>query len=297
MKDSLRIPIIYNPVAGRRKFRRLRKVVEALEAKGFNPVVWETERSGDAERLARKVSVSNAYSIVAAGGDGTINEVVNGLDSEPPPFGVIPLGTANVFASEIGIPLSSEGVASVIAAGRTRRISLGAVNDRMFLQMASVGFDSHVVANVNLRIKRRVGRGAYILSAFRSLFSYGYPVLEGAVDDAPFDARWVVVCNGRLYGGRFVLAPDADPERESLEIILFPRPGAWNAFRYGVALRRTRILNLPDARHLAAPQITVDCPEGIPVHADGDVVSRTPAVIRVSETWLDVLAPSKSKQD
>lgn len=287
-----RILVVHNPAAGRRRRRRFEEVLRRLRAAGIEPVVRATEGPGHAERLARGAARADFRAVVAAGGDGTLNEAANGLGAGSPPLGVIPLGTANVFAWEMGIPPVPGAVAAAIAGGRTRTVRPGEVNGRRFLQMAGIGFDARAVAGVDPALKRRFGKGAYVWSGLRTLLRRPFPPLRGEVAGAPFEARSLIACKGRLYGGRFVMAPDADPGRASFEVVLMPRGGTAAMLRCGAALALGRLSRLPGVRCVAAPEVAVTDPPGEPVQADGDIVARTPATVRITAAPLEVLAPA-----
>ena len=169
-----RILIIVNPAAGRPRAaeRRLRRFVAALERQGCRVMLRRAGSClGDAERLAREAE-SDFDAIVAAGGDGTLNAVVNGLIGSPTPIGVLPLGTVNVLAREIGLPRRSEELASLIVESPVRAIWPGRIAGRAFLMMASAGFDSETVAAVHPVLKARAGRFAFAWAAFVRLWNY-----------------------------------------------------------------------------------------------------------------------------
>ena len=116
------------------------------------------------------------FDVVAiAGGDGTINEVLNGIDVNAPPVAIIPIGTANVLAAEIGLETKPKVIADTITSGCPQPINLGIANGQRFAVMASMGFDAEVVSNVNLSLKRYFGKGAYALEALRQLLTYSAP--------------------------------------------------------------------------------------------------------------------------
>ncbi len=152
--------IIHNPTAGRRRTRFYDAVAAALEERGCRLTVRETSGPESATELARAAAAEPFEAVVAAGGDGTINEVVNGLAGAPMPLGLIPLGTANVLAAEIGLPRRPESVAAALIEGALRSAYIGRANGRAFAMMAEVGFNAHVVHGIDLGLKRWVGRAA-----------------------------------------------------------------------------------------------------------------------------------------
>ena len=287
--------IVYNPTAGGRRGRhRFRATLRHLQRLGCRWTVRETAGPGDAERLVREADadpVATYDLVVAAGGDGTVNEVIAGLDGSEVPLGLVPLGTANVLAAEIGLGRRPAAMAAAIAGGRTRPIHLGIVNDRRFAVMAGIGFDAHVVTGVTPALKRVLGRAAYVWRSLCELLrgpTAGYRV---TIDDRIFEASTVIVANGHFYGGRYVCAPEARLEEPLLHVVLFESSGRWNALRYLLAMLTGRLARLPDVQVIATETLTVDGPPGEPVQADGDVVAVLPARFSVDPATLPLLRP------
>lgn len=294
-----RFLVIHNPVAGARRTRRLRAVLEALERRGAKEVtVQATGGRGDAESMARAVGAGAFDVVVAAGGDGTINEVINGLAARgrvdggggaPVALGIVPLGTANVLASELGLPLDPVGVAEVLAEGVARPIHLGVANGRCFAMMAGAGLDAEVVERVSPRLKRRIGKGAYVVETLARLAAYRDSRYRVTVDGVVTEVASVIVAKGHFYAGRFVCAPDARLEDPSLHVCLFPGAGRWNAIRYIWGVTAGRLSHFRDYRVVTAQRVTIEGPESDPVQGDGDVIARLPVEITLAPWTLPVL--------
>jgi YegS/Rv2252/BmrU family lipid kinase len=290
-----RILVIYNPSAGQWRRRRLKATLRGLEALGCTLTLHETTRPGDAEVTAAGLSAKDFDVVVAAGGDGTINEVANGLiksTSLIPPLAIIPLGTANVLAQEIGLRGQPDAIALAIADGDRQSVHLGLANGRHFIMMAGVGFDAHVVANVDLALKRRTGKIAYVLETLIQALRYGFPACRVTIDGKSFDARSVVVCNGRHYGGPFIAAPEANLGTATFEVCLLERGGWAHMMRYSAALVMGRLSTLPDVRILSGRRIRIDGQKGLPVQGDGDIIAALPVEIEVAEKTLDLIVPN-----
>jgi YegS/Rv2252/BmrU family lipid kinase len=289
-----RLQVIYNPVAGQRHGVRLRRTFQALERAGASLTVIETQRAGDAERAAAKASCADADILIAAGGDGTINEVVNGLMSAPgpvPPLGIIPLGTANVLAKEIGLKLAGRKIAAAILAGSRVNIYPGRANGRYFLMMCGVGFDAEVVAHVDPALKRRTGPFAYLAEALNQSRRYPFETCGGEIDGTPFEARWVVVCNGSRYGGPFVAAPAASLTEPGFSVCLL-NGARFDIARYGWALAMGRLKHQPDVRILPAHRVRVDSPVGCKVQGDGDIIASLPVEIVAADRPIELVVPA-----
>lgn len=292
-RPGRRLLIIFNPTAGLRRRARLQRVLDRLAAYGCQITLRETETAGHAEALAAAADPLHYDIVVAAGGDGTINEVANGLATLPLPLAIIPLGTANVLAAEIGLPTEPAQVGEAIACGATQPIVLGAANGRRFIMMAGAGFDAHVVNEVSVPLKRWLGKGAYVAAFLHQLFAFRFPSYRVRVDGIDFRAGSVIVANGRFYAGRFVAAPGADLCRPQLEVCLFERCGRLATIGYALALLTGRLPRLQSYRMItAANTVEILGAPGEPVQGDGDVIGRLDARIEVIPAALQLIMPS-----
>ncbi|TAN45004.1 MAG: diacylglycerol kinase family lipid kinase [Rhodospirillales bacterium] len=287
-----RIAVIFNPTAGRRHGWRFQATVERLEGQ---VTLYRTTKPGDATEMASSMVGEGIDVVVAAGGDGTINEVVNGMAGSSLALGIIPLGTANVMAHELGIGTRPDKVAAAINSGKRRRLHLGRVHSadqpggRLFVLMAGAGFDAQVVADVSSALKRHTGVLAYVVETIGGAMKYPFPKLSVNVDGHAHEAVTAVVCNGPLYGGPFVAAPKADLTKPGFEVRLLLRPGLRNVLRYGAALVMGRLDTLPDALSVLGSKVVIDGPVGAPVQGDGDILAHLPATITVADETVDVL--------
>ena len=274
-----RLLVIYNPIAGRRRQRFLSRVIEAMERRGASIRLEPTNARGHAETMARAAATDGRTDrLVVAGGDGTINEALNGLAGSALPLAIVPLGTANVLAHELGLGSSARAVADAALDGTPRAVSLGTVNGRRFSMMAGTGFDAHVVRDVSTRLKRAIGKGAYALETFRQLFAFGSRTYEAVVDGVPHRAASVLVCNGHYYGGKFVAAPDARLDRPGFQVVLFLDPGPRATLGYMAALAAGALHRHPRVRIVQASRVEIAGPAGEPVQGDGDVIAHLPAI-------------------
>jgi diacylglycerol kinase (ATP) len=273
-KGRLWMVIVFNPVAGRRRAHLLWRVLDVLVANGVRLELAETCRAGHAESLTLEAVKRGEKMVVAAGGDGTIAEVANGLVGTGVHLGVIPLGTANVLAHELGLPFSPKAVAAALAFGRTTTLWPGvassAEGNRLFVQMLGVGFDAHVVRRVSFPMKRFFGKGAYVLRSMAELTRYSYPPIRMRLDEVETQASSVIVSKGRLYGGRFRLAADAVPGAPGFSVVLFDHGGPWAAMMYGAALPLNLLGHAPGVRQIRANRVDFIGNEPLPAQADGD---------------------------
>ena len=296
--------IIFNPTAGNRRARRLRATLDRLAALGVPARVSDTTAVGDALAFARD---SDGAAIVAvAGGDGTINEAANGLFARQgmaapvPALAIIPLGTANVLAAEIGLTaMTPDAAAAAIAEGEIRPAWLGVANGRIFCQMAGVGFDAHVVAGIDVALKRRIGKLAYVVETIRQIIRYRPRLYTVVIDGEPHVAASVVVANGHFYAGRYTCAPEASIDAPDLKVCLFRRAGRWHVLRYAAGLLTGRLQHFADvavhdARHIRITALDGDgSPE--PVQGDGDVITHLPVEISLAPERLDIVRPVRAR--
>jgi YegS/Rv2252/BmrU family lipid kinase len=286
-----RLLIIFNPTSGWRRRRRFAAVLRRLRELGCEATVSATGARGDAERLAAAADPERYDLLVVAGGDGTINEAINGLGDRRLPLAILPLGTANVLAAELGLGAGPEAIARTIASGVARPVTVGTANGRRFLLMAGAGFDAQVVATVNLGLKRWLGKAAYGLAILRQLLAYDFPTYRVRLDGADQPAASVLVANAHFYGGRFVAAPAAGLQIPTFEVGLFERSGRAAALGYTLALFLGFLPRLKSYRILAARRIEIEGPAGEPVQADGDVIARLPVRIELLPTALELVFP------
>jgi diacylglycerol kinase (ATP) len=282
-----RILIIHNPTSGRRR-GALRDVIARLETMGCSVTVHQTTCRGDAQAVASRTTKDQYDRIVVAGGDGTVNEVLNGVTPISPPVALIPMGTANVLAAEIGLGSRSEEIARTIVLGEARPVSLGDVNGRKFVLMTGVGFDAFVVAAVSAPLKRILGKGAYVLASLSQFLKGRLPRFEMHVDGVRYEAASMVIANARFYGGRFVCAPEARMDSDVLHVCLFERPGRLYVAVYALALLLGVLHRMPGYRILPAKHIDIRQPDGAAIQSDGDFIALTPAQVTVMPraAWL-----------
>jgi diacylglycerol kinase (ATP) len=284
--SALRVMAIYNPTAGRRRRRKLDAVIDALTRRGAEVTLRATACRGDAERLAGEASADAFDRLVVAGGDGTINEAINGLRDSRLPVALVPLGTANVLAAELDLPEGAEQLAAAIFAGAPRDVAIGRVNGRAFTMMAGIGFDAHVVQRVSLHLKRRVGKLAYVIATLARLMRYRPTMYDVIVDGTVHRASSAIIANGRFYGGRFVCAPLARLDAAEFQACLFGRAGRRHVVRYALALLVGRLHRLHDVTIVPARRIEIAGPAGEPVQGDGDTIAVLPARIEVASATL-----------
>jgi diacylglycerol kinase (ATP) len=284
--------IVYNPTAGRRRAHRLWRVLDVMVANGVRLELAETRHAGHARELAREAAAQGARLVVAAGGDGTIAEVANGLNGSGCRLGVVPLGTANVLAHELELPFDPRAVAAALAFGRTRTvwpgIATGAAGARVFVQMLGAGFDAQVVQHLPLALKRMMGRGAYVAQSLREVVRYKFGPIRVSIDGVDTAAGSVIVSKGHFYGGCYTLAPGASPAERGFTVALFDRAGPFSALAFGAALPLNLIPKMPGLRLVRAHAVDIDS-VAVPAQTDGDPAGMAPLEVRDAPHAIEIV--------
>jgi diacylglycerol kinase family enzyme len=297
--------LIRNPIAGRRRRGLVDAVVRQVRAEGWTVDLVDTEAVGDARRLAETCDATRYAVIAVAGGDGTINEVVNGLARQgegAPALAIVPLGTANVLAHELGLSFEAAAIARTMVAGRALLVRPGeACNGgapRCFSLMAGAGFDAKVVAGVSAPLKRRFGRGAYVWRSMIETRRYRPVRYAVEIDGVRYEAASVIVTRGRLYAGPYVVAPLATLSDPLLHVCLFERWGRSHTLRFGFALLTGRLPRAGGYRVIAGREVKVSVlsdagePGTQPVQIDGDDALTLPVSINLASGAVRLLQPA-----
>jgi diacylglycerol kinase (ATP) len=226
------ICVIFNPAARGEKAKRFRRQLDAI---GSQCAFKATAAPGDARRLAAEAVNDRFDLIVAAGGDGTVNEVLNGIGGAPDGFdrarlGVLPLGTVNVFARELKIPLQIERAWEVVQRGREMKIDLpcaefftnGVRQKQYFVQLAGAGLDARAIELLDWRHKKKIGPLAYVIAGLKALREKK-PKITVLADGQNFSGELVLIGNGRFYGGPFGIFPSADLHDGLLDVCILPQ--------------------------------------------------------------------------
>ncbi|HUD52867.1 diacylglycerol kinase family protein [Parvibaculum sp.] len=290
------VHIILNPAAGARRRGLLDAVVERLKRGGATVTLELTERAGHATALARRAAErGDADVVVAAGGDGTINEVARGLLGQGVPLGILPLGTANVLAIELGLRPRAVEVADMLLSGPAHLVGTGVVDGEIFLMMVGIGFDGVVVHAINPRLKRLWGKGAFVWAGVKEWLRGPGRDIRLVADGREKRAQWAIVVNGRYFAGPYVLSREGDISQPGLTLFLFKNGGRIALVRYLIALGLGRMAKLRDVEILPARQVRFLEPEGLEVEVDGDARGNLPQTIEQGTRFLRLVVPQNWK--
>ncbi len=300
----MRICVIFNPAARGNKARRFRHHLDDI---GGQSAFKATAAPGDARRLAAE-AVGEGYDlVVAAGGDGTVNEVLNGIGDAPDGFerarlGVLPLGTVNVFARELKIPLKLERAWEMLQRGKETNIDLpraefladGKTVRRYFVQLAGAGLDARAIELVDWEHKKKIGPLAYVIAGLKALRETK-PQITARGDARPTGQKvtgeLVLIGNGKLYGGPFEIFPEADLRDGLLDVCIFPRVDFPALFRCAPDVLARQKLPEQVVRRFRAAEVELAGEMPAAFELDGEWVGKAPVKFSVERGRLRVVAP------
>jgi diacylglycerol kinase (ATP) len=279
-----------NPAARSDRANRSRARVESL-AQGC--IVQTTSHAGEAEILARRAVKEGFQKIVAAGGDGTINEVVNGLAGSDATLGLLPIGTVNVFAMELGLPSNNLGQCwDIIQSDSTRLVDLPSANDKYFVQLAGVGLDAQVVKETSAVLKRNFGPLSYLISAAQVATRRPPRLFLESEDTSVTEGSFVLVGNGRRYGGPFPFFKQAVIDDGLLDVIVFKQLGYLEIIKYLQDVFFSSAIRLPEVEYFQTRGLRVFSDQDVPVELDGELAGQCPVEFKMHAHTLRVLAPA-----
>ncbi len=290
-----RTRLILNPAAGQSyRLAELDETIGYLVRQGWEVSLAETHHPNEASDLARQAAAAGLDLVIALGGDGTVNEVVNGLAGTPTALGVIPMGSGNGWAHEQGLPIEPEEAARVLVQGQVRSADLGLAGERYFLLMASIGFDAAVNQALSREAKQALWPLGYIVKGITEAIDFASEEAEIVIDGRPVVSEIVlaVVSNTRLYGGVVQLAPHASIDDGLLDVCIVSGKGGLpliSAVALISLLQRPELIPGVDMRR--AREVTISSRTPLFVQVDGDAAGTTPMTFRVVPRALRVLLP------
>jgi diacylglycerol kinase (ATP) len=315
--NQKRATIIYNPMSGRpgQRAEDARGMTRLLSERGIDCDAHATGGPDDAARLAREALTDGAGIIISYGGDGTVNEVIQEMPGIDASLAIWPGGTSNVVARDLGLPFNVTQIADMIAAGKTKRISLGLAKGvggrglgagedaaqplspntqpphRYFLMMAGIGLDASIARAVNKKLKRRTGEFAYWLSGIRHFFQWRGEPFTIEVDGRRYDSTFAVVGNGKGYGGGMMVTPNAKLEDPWFEVYIVPPMR--NNFAYLRALRAC-MRGTPQVSGVTlvkGKRVVANSAVEPWVEADGEIIGPLPMTFDIVPDALSIIVP------
>lgn len=285
--------VIVNPVSGQGRAKKfLPEIMAELEAAGLRPRVYLTEQEGQATQYAANAVREGSRLVIAAGGDGTVSEIINGIARTDVRLGVIPAGTGDVLAKELGIPAHRPLEAcKIIIKGKTKQIDLGQADERHFVLMAGIGFDAQVVKEVDPKVKRLLKDLAYPLTGIKTLLTYKPSPLNITFDGRSTEGYFVVIGNARYYGGRFSITRQGEIDDGLLDVCVFKGNTTASFVRYVEGVITGTHLRFGDVDYYKAKHISVLSETPVFVQTDGEVIGKTPMEFSIAPQALTVLVP------
>jgi diacylglycerol kinase (ATP) len=291
--------LIANPKTGRYGSRRLRPIQDVatqLRSSGVDVDLQLTTAPGDAAQIAARAARDGSADVIVAGGDGTINEAIQGLAGTKARLGIIPRGTANVLARELKLPLDDEQATAVAARGNARRIHLGLATaetsgtSRLFVLMAGIGLDASVVQRTHPRLKKRIGKGAFWISGLSHLADWKPSPFTLEIDGREYIGTFAAIGKAARYGGDLLITPGARLEEPSFEICIIETLSRVEYLRLlSYAVRTGMPRDKPGVRFVQATRVRAT--GAAPVQVDGELLGQLPMRFEIAPHSLEVIVP------
>jgi len=290
-----RLAAIFNPHSGGGGYKRdLPLIFDALRGLGYRVEGLETREPGDAGRLARE-AVADGFDLVAAlGGDGTVNETINGLAGSDVPLAIIPTGTVNVLAMELGIPLEPPDAVKLLGSGTVSWIDLGRAGDRYFGLMAGVGMDAAVVASMHPAMKKALKEAAFAVQGVGTYLTHDDPLFRVTARERTVEGYFAVFGNSSNYGGAFGITPLADMRDGLLDVCVLKDKSLISTVWYWTAALINAHIRHPKVEYFRTESAVVEAVEGdqeVLVQTDGEMAGKLPMECKVVPRALRVVVP------
>ena len=292
--------IIANPTSGSYIYhkRQLEETIDFLREYGWQIELKLTRASGDAQRLTKEAVETKMDVVIAAGGDGTINEVIQELVGSETALGVLPIGTANVWAREMGIPLDIAGASEILAYGRTRHIDAGSVNGRYFLLMVGIGFDGEVTRVVEKKFLKRLGVVGYLLASFWLSFGYDSFAVTAKIGEEEIKTRalQIVIGNTQLYGGAVKFTWQAQCDDGLLDVCIVRKRSKFRRIFIVLDFLFRRKQRSQWVSYDKSATVELQTRKPVAMQIDGDSCGNTPAIFTIAPRALKVIVPRRAPE-
>lgn len=286
---------IFNSHSGGGEYRRdLPLILDSLRGLGYDVEERETAGVGDATRFAREAVQQGLDLVCAIGGDGTVNETINGLAGAEVPLAIVPTGTVNVLAMELGIPLELPDAVKLLEVGTISWIDLGLAGDRYFGLMAGVGMDAAVVASLNPVLKKAFKEAAFAVQGLANYLTKEEPLIRVTTAERTVEGYFAVFGNSSNYGGGFGITPLADMRDGLLDVCVLKDKSFLSTIWYWSAALINAHIKHPKVEYFrteAAEIVTVEEGKEVLVQTDGEMAGKLPLTCRAVPRSLRVVVP------
>ncbi len=288
------VVVAINPAARRMNREKADKLYRFFQENSKLIDFVVSKKAGDITIAAKRASGDSSVELfVVAGGDGTLNEAINGISCPGPKIGYVPGGTSNVIRFELGIPGDIISASMVALGGRAKRVRPGVAGGRKFLLMAGIGIDADIVRSVSGELKSHLGKAEYIRTGLSRIFHYSLPPVSVEVEGETMgDFSWAVIARSSYYAGKLRLVREATLDRDTLVAYLFRERGALPYLRYSLKT----IFGVPfgkrDAVKVESESFILKSTGPVPYQVDGDFVGHLPLDVCMSEEWIEINTPT-----
>lgn len=291
----MKLAIIVNPIAGGgRSFRFIQRYIRQWPHSQWEVELLTTRADYRAGPLAREMLEHPPDLLAVCGGDGTINEVASQIPRPPFPVAVLPAGTANVVARELGLPLDPIRALQIALKRKVRKVDLGELggeSGRRFLFVAGIGFDAYVVSKVQSKLKKKLGKGAFAIEAVRCLRSYTFPEFRITADNRAFSGTSCLVCNARSYGGGMLFCPDANMTDGILDILILQGKRRVELARFLLQALCRKAVTRDWIHRIRAKTLRIEGSSEVMVQTDGELSGQLPLDIGVADLAFPLVVP------
>lgn len=291
----MKLTIIVNPIAGGgRSFESIQRYIGQWPHSQWEVELLTTRADYRAGSLARELLEHPPDLLAVCGGDGTINEVASQIPHPPFPVAVLPAGTANVVARELDLPLDPIRALQIALKRKVRQVDLGELggeSGRRFLFVAGIGFDAHVAAKVPPKLKKKLGKTAFAITAIRCLRSYAFPEFRIDVGGRTFSGTSCLVCNARSYGGGMLFCPDADMTDGLLDILILQGKRRVELALFLLQALRGKAVTRDWIHRIQAKELRIVGSSEVMIQADGELAGHLPLEVGIADRPFPLVIP------
>ncbi len=296
----LKVKFIVNPTAGKGKSQIAKGLIED-ELQNFNEHSFsfeETSCPGDATRIAKEAITEEYDIVVSVGGDGTVNEIIQGIVNSDIKLGIIPAGSGNDLARSIGIPKDIHSALSLILESNVRKVDVGRANGKYFINVAGIGFDVEVLKQLESIRKYFSGTLAYVLSVLKTLISYKFMNVILILDDQQIEREILVLAigNGKYYGGGMMITPSALVDDGYFDICIINKLSKLRILKLFPTIFKGTHVNEPEVECFRAKRVKI-VSEDISVNCDGEIIGQTPICFSIADFKLNLITNKEATCD